>query len=65
MIVQLLRVYQKKWRWYVEKYGGSLSAKHGDGRLRSKLMSYTLGESMIPVLSDVKRLFDPDGLFNP
>jgi Fe-S oxidoreductase/FAD/FMN-containing dehydrogenase len=49
----------------VKKYRGSLSGEHGDGRVRAPYISYVLGEEMMPLLRDVKRLWDPDGIFNP
>jgi FAD/FMN-containing dehydrogenase/Fe-S oxidoreductase len=49
----------------VKKYRGSLSGEHGDGRVRAPYIAYVLGEEMMPVLREVKRLWDPDGIFNP
>jgi FAD/FMN-containing dehydrogenase/Fe-S oxidoreductase len=44
--------------------GGSLSGEHGDGRLRTPYLKRAYGP-LTDVFAEVKRLFDPDGLFNP
>lgn len=49
----------------VKKYRGSLSGEHGDGRVRAPYIQYVLGEDMMPLLREVKRIWDADGIFNP
>ncbi len=49
----------------VRKYRGSLSGEHGDGRVRAPYIRYVLGEEMMPILAQVKRIWDPAGIFNP
>lgn len=49
----------------VAGFGGSLSAKHGDGLLRGPYLPLTLGRPVVGLLEEVKRLFDPAGCFNP
>ncbi len=49
----------------VRKYRGSLSGEHGDGRARAPYIANVLGEEMIPVLQQVKEIWDPNYLFNP
>ncbi len=44
--------------------GGSISGEHGDGRLRTFLLSRAFGE-VAGIFRGVKRLFDPDNLLNP
>jgi len=46
-------------------FGGSQSSEHGDGRSRSWLNERMFGPAYYEVLREVKRLFDPAGLFNP
>lgn len=48
----------------VKKYRGSLSGEHGDGRLRGEFIPLMLGDDVYNILCDVKRWFDPEGLFN-
>lgn len=49
----------------VKKYRGSLSGEHGDGRLRASLIPLLLGEYNYQLIHRVKKIFDPDNLFNP
>lgn len=49
----------------VKKYGGSLSGEHGDGRARAPYIPKVLGEDMMPVLRQVKEIWDPNYIFNP
>ena len=49
----------------VKKYHGSLSGEHGDGRARAPYIETVLGKEMIPLLRQVKELWDPDYRFNP
>jgi FAD/FMN-containing dehydrogenase/Fe-S oxidoreductase len=49
----------------VKKYRGSLSGEHGDGRVRAPYISLVLGEEMMPLLRQVKQIWDPKGIFNP
>ncbi len=49
----------------VGKYKGSLSGEHGDGRARAPYIAKVLGEEMIPVLQQVKEIWDPNYIFNP
>jgi hypothetical protein len=49
----------------VKKYRGSLSGEHGDGRARSPFIETVLGKEMMPLLRQVKEIWDPDYRFNP
>lgn len=49
----------------VTQYRGSLSGEHGDGRARSPYIERVLGSDMIPILRQVKELWDPEYRFNP
>ncbi len=46
-------------------YGGSLSGEHGDGRLRGPFVKKMLSPEIYELLIQVKRTFDPGGIFNP
>jgi len=48
----------------VKKYRGSLSGEHGDGRLRGEFISQMMGEKVYTLFSEVKQIFDPQGIFN-
>ncbi|MDX1640628.1 MAG: FAD-linked oxidase C-terminal domain-containing protein [Balneolaceae bacterium] len=49
----------------VKKYRGSLSGEHGDGRARAPYIETVLGKEMIPLLRQVKEIWDPEYRFNP
>ena len=49
----------------VKKYRGSLSGEHGDGRTRAPYIETVLGSEIMPLLRQVKELWDPDYRFNP
>ena len=49
----------------VKKYRGSLSGEHGDGRLRGEFIPFMLGDHIYHLLKELKRTWDPDGIFNP
>jgi FAD/FMN-containing dehydrogenase/Fe-S oxidoreductase len=49
----------------VKRYGGSLSGEHGDGRLRGEFLSLMVGEKNYALFQDIKRTWDPAGVFNP
>jgi len=49
----------------VLEFGGALSGEHGDGLVRSPFMEKMFGPVLYEAFRDIKRTFDPDGLFNP
>lgn len=49
----------------VKHYKGALSGEHGDGRLRGPFLREQLGETVYNYCVELKRAFDPQGLFNP
>ncbi|MGE0593278.1 MAG: FAD-binding and (Fe-S)-binding domain-containing protein [Vicinamibacterales bacterium] len=49
----------------VLEFGGALSGEHGDGLVRSPFMRKMFGDVLYGAFCEVKRTFDPDGLFNP
>ena len=48
----------------VRKHKGSLSGEHGDGRLRGEFIPLMYGPGVYRLMQEVKRTWDPDGLFN-
>jgi len=49
----------------VKKYRGSLSGEHGDGRLRGEFIPLMIGDRNFRLLENIKRTWDPEGIFNP
>jgi FAD/FMN-containing dehydrogenase/Fe-S oxidoreductase len=48
----------------VKKYNGALSGEHGDGRLRGEFIPFMMGEEVYEMFRQVKRIWDPEGIFN-
>jgi FAD/FMN-containing dehydrogenase/Fe-S oxidoreductase len=49
----------------VLEYGGALSGEHGDGLVRSPFLRKMFGDTIYEAFREIKRTFDPEGLFNP
>lgn len=49
----------------VFKYGGSMTAEHNDGLIRSPYLKMMYGEEVYKLFEEVKRVLDPDNIFNP
>jgi FAD/FMN-containing dehydrogenase len=45
--------------------GGTPAGEHGDGRLRTPLLERLYGPVVTGLFAEVKRAFDPAGIFNP
>lgn len=49
----------------VFKYGGSMSGEHNDGLIRGPYLKQMYGEKIVDLFKQIKRIFDPDNIFNP
>lgn len=49
----------------VAEYGGTITAEHNDGLIRTPYLSEMFGEPMYALFGSVKKLFDPEGILNP
>ncbi len=49
----------------VRQFRGTLAGEHGVGMGRAEYMPAQLGEKLLGVMREVKRVFDPQWLFNP
>jgi len=47
------------------QYGGSITAEHNDGLIRSPYLEKMFGHEVYNLFEEVKRIFDPDNIFNP
>ncbi len=63
--VRLFRTIAEETALLVKKYNGSLSGEHGDGRLRGEFIQQMIGDHNYKLISDLKRVWDPDNIFNP
>ena len=55
----------EKWAADVRDLGGTITAEHGTGKIKKKLLLILLGEEKMRALWRFKRQFDPKGLFGP
>jgi FAD/FMN-containing dehydrogenase/Fe-S oxidoreductase len=62
--VRLFRIIATEIAHLVKKYRGSLSGEHGDGRLRGEFIPYMIGEENYALLKEIKKTWDPYGVFN-
>lgn len=63
--IALLRHLEERICDIVLKFGGSLSAEHGDGLARSEWIEKMFGPRMVRAFESVKDAFDPHGIMNP
>lgn len=49
----------------VIEYEGSISGEHNDGIVRAPYVKQMFGEEMYQLFVEVKRIFDPENIFNP
>jgi FAD/FMN-containing dehydrogenase len=49
----------------VLRHGGSVTAEHGEGRIRASFVQQQLGDVMYDVMKQIKQMFDPFGILNP
>ncbi len=45
--------------------GGSITAEHNDGLIRTPYLNKMYSEKMISIFSEIKQIFDPKNIFNP
>jgi len=63
--VKLFYTVTKEIAHLVKKYRGSLSGEHGDGRLRGEFIPIVIGEHNYQLCKEVKKIWDPENIFNP
>ncbi len=49
----------------VFSYGGSMAGEHNDGIIRTPFVERMFGHEMYALFQETKRIFDPQGIFNP
>lgn len=53
------------WARRIVEMGGSVSAEHGIGKLKTSLLALMVGAEGVAQMRDLKRLFDPGMILNP
>jgi len=46
-------------------FGGSITAEHNDGIIRTPFLKQAYGEEVCGLFEETKKIFDPEGIFNP
>lgn len=49
----------------VHQYGGSITGEHNDGIIRTPFVEMQYGEAVYKLFGEVKKAWDPKGIFNP
>jgi FAD/FMN-containing dehydrogenase len=49
----------------ISQYHGSITAEHNDGLIRSPYLEMMYGKEIVGLFAEVKKIFDPDDIFNP
>jgi len=49
----------------LQRHGGSISAEHGIGLVKRAYLPCTRSAAEIAMMQGVRRVFDPNGIFNP
>ncbi len=49
----------------VVSFGGSITAEHNDGIIRTPYLEKMYGAEMVALFAEVKQIFDPQNIFNP
>ncbi len=49
----------------VFQYQGSMSGEHNDGLVRTPYLKQMYGEHVYALFEEIKKIFDPDNIFNP
>ena len=50
---------------WIQKRNGSISAEHGLGLAKKKFIGYSRSETMVELMQQIKKLYDPNGIMNP
>lgn len=55
----------KSWASRIVAYGGSVSAEHGIGKLKTEFLELMYGKENISQMKALRDVFDPDNILNP
>ena len=61
----LIPVVAKQVYELVLQYHGSFTAEHNDGLIRTPYLPMMYGEKIVKLFEETKKIFDPEGIFNP
>ncbi len=49
----------------IKEYGGTITAEHNDGIIRTPFLREMFGEKIYGLFEEIKNIFDPKNIFNP
>ncbi len=49
----------------IKEYGGTITAEHNDGIIRTPYLNQMFGEEVCGLFKEIKNIFDPKNIFNP
>lgn len=49
----------------IKEFGGSITAEHNDGIIRTPYLEEMFGHDIYQLFIDIKKIFDPENIFNP
>ncbi|KAI1331132.1 hypothetical protein F5Y16DRAFT_395566 [Xylariaceae sp. FL0255] len=61
-VEEILEPFVYEW---ISKVNGSISAEHGLGIAKKKYIGYSRNETMVDLMKQIKKLYDPNGIMNP
>ncbi|KAI3337329.1 hypothetical protein HD806DRAFT_476358 [Xylariaceae sp. AK1471] len=61
-VEELLEPFVYEW---IGKVNGSISAEHGIGIAKKKYLGFSRNDTMVDLMKQVKKLYDPNGIMNP
>ncbi|CAK7270666.1 D-lactate ferricytochrome c oxidoreductase [Sporothrix epigloea] len=61
-VEQALEPFVYEW---IAKRQGSISAEHGLGLAKKKFIGYSRNETLVSLMKQIKKTFDPNGIMNP
>jgi FAD/FMN-containing dehydrogenase len=63
--VTIIRELSNKVYALVGEYHGSITGEHNDGLIRTPFLDRMFSPEMLDVFAEIKKIFDPQGIFNP
>ncbi|CAG8445846.1 16121_t:CDS:10 [Cetraspora pellucida] len=63
--LEIIRLIESCIREWTDKYKGSLSAEHGLGLIKAKILDHSKPKVMVDIMRQIKHNIDPNGIMNP
>ncbi|CAG8602318.1 10405_t:CDS:10, partial [Racocetra persica] len=63
--LEIIRLIESCIREWTDQYKGSLSAEHGLGLIKAKILEHSKPKAMVDIMRKIKHNIDPNGIMNP